>query len=139
MEVGKTAARVAGKVVLALAKKRQLPMWAQVGLVWFVMSTLSAFGLLYLRASETIGDGVLQPLARVVCAAGDRLETSYAQTSVRVGGRGESLARGRRQAVFSLDAATCLPPDGREYAGAAFVPAVWGVFALGWGVLVLAG
>ena len=123
-----------------MAKKTQLPAWAQMGLVWFVMSTLSAFGLLYLRASATIGDGVFQPLARVVCAAGDRLETSYVQTSVTVRARGEGLARGGRpQQVFSLDAATCVPPDGREYAGTSFVPAVWSVFALGRGVLVLIG
>lgn len=123
-----------------MAKKTHLPVWAQMGLVWFVMSTLSAFGLLYLRASETVGDGVFQPLAGVVCAAGDRLETSYAHTSMPVRARGEGLARGgRRQQVFTLDAATCRSPDGRDYAGTAFVPAVWSVFAVGWGGPVLVG
>ena len=123
-----------------MAKKTQLPVWAQMALVWFVMSTLSAFGLLYLRANDTIGDGVFQPLARVMCSAGDRLETTYVQKTTRVGDRGETVYRGgRQQQVFSLDAATCVAADGAEHPGAAFVPAVWSVFALGWGVLVLVG
>ena len=125
---------------LAVANKKQLPVWAQMGLVWFVMSTLSAFGLLYLRANESIGDGLFQPLAPVVCAAGDRLETSYVRKTVRVGQRGETVYRGgRQQQVFSLDAATCVAADGSEHPGGAFVFAVWSVFALGWGILCLVG
>jgi hypothetical protein len=123
-----------------MAKKTQLPVWAQMGLVWFVLSTLSAFGLLYLRASETIGDRVFQPLAPMVCAAGERLETTYVQKTRLVGNRGETVYRGgRQQQVFSLDAATCIAADGSERQGASFVPTVWSVFALGWGVLVLVG
>ena len=123
-----------------MAKKQQAPLWAQMGIVWVVLSTLSAFGLLYLRANDTIGDGVFQPLARVVCAAGDRLETSYVQKTARVGDRGEAVYRGgRQQQVISLDAATCIAADGSGRTGAAFVPVVWSVFALGWGVLCLVG
>ena len=123
-----------------MAKKKQLPVWAQMALVWFVMSTLSAFGLTYLRAIDTIGDGVFQPLVPIVCSAGERLETTYVQKLTRVGDRGETVYRGGRQRqVFSLDAATCIAADGTEHPAAAFVPAVWSVFALGWGVLVLVG
>ena len=123
-----------------MAKKHQAPLWAQMGLVWFVLSTLSAFGLLYLRASESIGDGVFQPLTSVVCAAGDRLETTYVQRTRRVGDRGDTVYRGgRQQQVFSLDTATCIAADGAEHPGTSFVPAVWTVFAIGWGALVFVG
>ena len=126
-----------------MAKKKQLPVWAQMALVWFVMSTLSAFGLLYLRASDTIGDGIFQPVASVLCSAGDRLETTYVQKTVRVDSSGRSVGtdarQGRQQQVFSLDAATCRATDGSSRAAAAFEPIVWSVFAIGFGVLFFVG
>ncbi len=119
-----------------MARKQQLPVWIQIALVWIVMSTLSAFGVLYLRASGAVGDGLFQPLAPVVCAAGDRLETSYVERSERMG-RDNAARSARRQRVFSLDAATCVAADGGERPGTGFVPAVWGVFATIWGALCL--
>ena len=119
-----------------MARKQQLPAWIQIALVWIVMSTLSAFGVLYLRASGAVGDGIFQPLAAVVCTAGDGLETSYVERSERMG-RDNAAQSARRQRVFALDAATCVAADGGKRSGTGFVPAVWGIAAVFWGVLCL--
>ena len=110
-------------------------------IVWFVLSSLSACGLRYLRATDTIGDGVFQPLARVLCREGDRIETSYVQTMSRVTDRGARavLAPGRQVHSFELGTATCVSSDGGAHPAFSFLAAVWSVPALVFGALCLVG
>jgi hypothetical protein len=113
------------------------PLWVQAFLVWFVLGTLLTFGVLYLRATDTLSDRVFQPLASILCASNDRLATSYelrAQESRRDFGDSRDRPQGP---IWSLSAAECVGPSGDRRPAPGFQPLVWLTVSTAVGCLVL--
>jgi hypothetical protein len=118
-------------------RKRQLPHSIQAALIWFVLSTLLAMGVLHLRAIEKISDRVFQPLAAVLCDSGQRLATSYElrdQPPRRAFGDTRTLPQ---KPSWTLSAAECVGQSGDRRPAPGFLGLVWLVAAAGVGCLVL--
>jgi hypothetical protein len=106
-------------------RKKPPPLWVQAVVVWFVLGTLLTFGVLYLRATERLSDGVFQPLARVLCGSNDRLATSY-ELRAQALRRDFGDTRGRPQGpIWSLSAAECVGQSGDRRPAPGFQPLVW--------------
>lgn len=106
-------------------KKKALPRWAQATLVWFVLSTLLAFGVLYLRAEEKLSDRVFQPLAMVLCGSNDRLATNYKMVDQAPRRELGDSRRVPQQPIWSLRAAECVDLSGARRPAPGFLPLVW--------------
>ncbi len=118
-------------------RKKPPPLWVQAVVVWFVVGTLLTFGVLYLRATETLSDDVFQPLARVLCATNDRLATRY-ELRAQKARRDFGDSRGRPQGpIWSLSAAECVGPSGDRRPAPGFQPLVWLTVSAAVGCLVL--
>jgi hypothetical protein len=119
-------------------RRKGLSQPAQIALVWFVLSTLLAMGVLHLRARDTLSDRFFEPLATVLCSSDQRLETSYKQVE-QAPRRNFGDPRKLPQAPISaLEAADCVAPDGRREPAPAFPVLVWLIAATGVGSVVLA-
>jgi hypothetical protein len=116
-----------------------LPHAVQAILVWFVLSTLLAMGILHLRAKETLSDRVFQPLALVLCNSDERLETSY-KAAQQVTRRGfQDSPRAPQQSVWTLDVAECVAQSGVRKRATGFVLLVWFAVAISVGSVLLLG
>jgi hypothetical protein len=118
-------------------RKRRLPHSIQAALIWFVLSTLLAMGVLYLRATEKLTDRVFQPLAAVLCNSGQRLATSYAlvdQSPRRDFGDTRKVPQGP---VWTLRVAECVGQSGDRRLAPGFLIVVWLAAAAGVGCLLL--
>jgi hypothetical protein len=118
-------------------RKRRLPHSIQAALIWFVLSTLLAMGVLYLRATERLSDRVFQPLAAVLCDSGQRLATSYelrAQPPRRAFGDTRKLPQ---EPSWTLRAAECVGQSGDRRPAPGFLGLVWLAATAGVGCLVL--
>jgi hypothetical protein len=106
-------------------RRKGLPHSVQATLIWFVLSTLLAMGVLHLRAKETISDRLFQPLATVLCSSDQRLETRYRsveQSPRRNFGDPRKLPQAP---VAALQAADCVRRDGHREPAPAFPVLVW--------------
>jgi hypothetical protein len=118
-------------------RKKRLPLSIQALLIWFVTSTLVAMGVLQLRAIEKLSDRVFQPLERVLCTGGERLETKYKWVDAAPR-RGFDDSRRIAQGPFAaLDRAECVGPSGKRQPAPGFLGVVWLVVAVSVGCLVL--
>lgn len=98
-------------------RKKRVPVWVQLFVVWIVISGLTSTGVMYLRARGTIGDAVFAPIAPLVCGAGDELETAYGTSDERVNNRGRSDPTSSRTLTYAtLDAAACVSSTGERSA-----------------------
>ena len=118
-------------------RKKRLPLSIQAVLVWFVISTLLAMGVLYLRATEKLSDRVFQPLATVLCTDGQRLETMYELVEAaprRDFGDSRRIPQG---SVAALGRAECVSESGNRQPAPGFLAVVWLAVAAAVGCLVL--
>jgi hypothetical protein len=118
-------------------RKKPPPLWVQALVVWFVLGTLLTFGVLYLRATETLSDRVFQPLASVLCGSNGRLVTSY-ELRAQEPRRDIGDPRDRPQGpIWSLSAAECVGRSGVRRPARGFQPLVWLTVSTAVGCLVL--
>ena len=118
-------------------RKRRLPHSVQAVVIWFVLSTLLAAGVLYLRATEKLSDQIFQPFAGVLCDGGQRLETRYKwvdQSPRREFGDPRGVPPGP---IAALRAAECVGQPGDRQPAPAFLALVWLAAAASVGCLVL--
>jgi hypothetical protein len=118
-------------------RKKRLPLWMQGLLVWFVLSTLLAMGVLALRAHGKLSDRVFQPLATILCTGGQRLETKYEWVDAVPRGQFGDPRRHSQGSVAALDRAECVGPSGNRQPAPGFLALVWLTAAAAVGCLIL--
>jgi len=112
-------------------RRKGPPGWVQGLIVWFVVSTLSTMGVMYLRATDRISDGVFGPLSGILCARGERLVTSYEWTDqAPLRDFGDSLER-QRGPIATVRAAECVDPSQGRRPAPGFHMTVWVATATG--------
>jgi hypothetical protein len=114
-------------------RKRRGPVWLPVLITWIVLTFFTGGGLMYLRATNRVSDGVFAPYARVLCENGARIETSYGASAVYTG---TSPRRRFIGDAFLMETAECVGASGTRRALSRFDLVMLLPFAVGWGVLL---
>jgi hypothetical protein len=111
-----------------VARRRKKISWrTQIAIVWFVIAGLLTFGLLNLRSNGKLTDRPFQPLALVLCQAGEELKTDY----VWVSASSRWTDDGRRSySGPSLKSVECVTAAGDRRSVRGFIPLLWTAVAI---------